>query len=145
MYTLQAIIAKTGTLKNSGLQGANIVSMQQGYEMLPFTNALLEQHGIAFLPLTDEGLEVLPGNIRSLCETLSEQNQIAYVEAEIFGGAGTQACAVFLNARMVVAPIIDESAINHGLKILGVEKNTNFDEFEALGLHEQRDTNKWVD
>lgn len=145
MYALQAIIAKTGTLNSSYLAGAKIISLRQNYEMLPFTDELLEKHEIIFLPLTDEGLAVLPENIRSLCESLSTKNKLAYVEAEFFGGAGTQASAIFSEGNMEVAPIINESAINHALKILGVAKNANFDEFESLGLHEQRDINKWVE
>ena len=144
MYTLQAIIAKAGTLNSSRLEGAQIVPMQQGYEMLPLTDALLEQHEIIFLPLTDEGLADLPDNIKSACEILSVKNKLAYIEAEYFGGAGTQACAVFSNGKMVAAPTISESAINQALKTLGVTKNSNFDEFEAVGLNAERDTNKWV-
>lgn len=132
MYTLQAIIAKTGTLNSSCLEGAKIVSLLQDYEMLPFTDSLLEQHEIIFLPLTDEGLAVLPENISSLCESLSTQNKLAYVEAEFFGGAGTQASVIFSEGNIEADPIINKSAINHALKNLGVEKNNNFDEFETL-------------
>ena len=112
--------------------------------MLPFTDVFLEQHKITSLPLTDEGLADLPENIKSLCKNLSINNKLAYIEAEFFGGTGTQVCSVFINGNMDIAPIISESAINQALKILGVTKNSNFDEFDALGLNTERDTNKWA-
>jgi hypothetical protein len=113
--------------------------------MLPFTKSLLEENKIAFLPLTDEGLEELPENIESLCVNLSKENQLAYVEAEFFGGDGVQASAVFVNGKLKGVPIISESAINQALETLGVLKNANIDEFDAIGLNEHRDTNKWIE
>ncbi|MEW8194556.1 MAG: hypothetical protein AB2793_12670 [Candidatus Thiodiazotropha sp.] len=145
MYTLQAIIAKTGTLSIPSTLNVKIVPLQQGYEMLPFTNSFLEDSNIPFLPLTDEGQEILPNSIKSLCEVLSKQNQLAYVEAELFGGAGTQASVVFSNGRLEVAPKICQSAINQAMAALGVTKAEKPDEFEAIGLNEHRDTNKWVE
>jgi hypothetical protein len=145
MYTLQAIIAKSGAITSPDLKRATVVPLQQNFEMLPFTKSLLEENKIAFLPLTDEGLEELPENIESLCKNLSKENQLAYVEAEFFGGDGVQASAVFVNGKLQGVPIISESAINQALKTLGVLKNANIDEFDAIGLNEHRDTNKWVE
>jgi hypothetical protein len=144
MYTLQAIIAKTGTLNIPSAVGAQIVPLKQGYEMLPFIDSFLEINSIPLLPLTDKGLEALPNSIKSLCEVLSKQCQLAYVEAEFFGGAGMQACAVFASGNIEAVPTVDESAINQAMSMLGVKKFGCFDEFEAVGLNEHRETNQWV-
>ena len=113
--------------------------------MLPFTDDFIEKHQIPFLPLTDEGTELLPENIIKICSVLSTEKQLAYIEAEFFGGAGTQACALFENGKLKLGPKIDESAINEALSILGVEKKASYDEFEAVGLNEHRDTNDWLE
>ena len=112
--------------------------------MLPFTDEFIEKHQIPFLPLTDEGSELLPENIIKMCSALSNEKLLAYLEAEFFGGAGTQACALFENGKLKLGPKINESAINQALAILGVEKNASHDEFEAVGLNEHRDTNDWL-
>lgn len=143
-YTLQAIIAKRGVLNRHPLEGANLVSLKQGYEMLPFTDSFIKKHQIPFLPLTDEGVEQLPESINKLCAALSKEQQLAYVEAEFFGGAGTQACVVFENGETKLGPKVNESAINEALSVLGAEKTTHYDEFEAIGLDVHRDTNEWV-
>ena len=140
-YTIQAIVAKNGTLNDTNNK---LVSLNQSMEMLPLNDVFLEKHKISFLPLTDEGLKELPENLKLLCEEISKNNVVAYIEAEFFGGQGTQACVVFSNSEIKIGPIINDSAINTALNYLGVKKNQSLDEFEALGLNKHRDTNKWV-
>ena len=143
-YTLQAIVAKGGDLKRGSIQDAKIVPLKQNIEMLPFTNVFIKTHKIDFLPLTDEGVENLPKNLMQLCAELSNNKKLAYIEAEFFGGEGTQACVVFLNGKIEKGPLVSESAINVALANLGVAKQGALDEFEAVGLNEQRDTENWV-
>jgi len=143
-YTIQAIIGKSGSLKSVNVASTKLITLEQDMEMLPLTDQFLEEYKISFLPLTDEGLEELPENLKLLCEQASKNKQIAYIEAEIFGGQGTQACTIFNNSKIVFGPLVDDNAINKALKHLGVEKRTGHDEFESLGLNKNRDTNNWV-
>ena len=143
-YTLQAIVAKGGDLNRGSIQDAKMVSLKQNIEMLPFTDVFIKTHEIEFLPLTDEGVENLPKNIMQLCTKLSINKKLAYIEAEFFGGEGTQACVVFSNGLIEKGPLVSKSAINVALANLGVEKGSALDEFEAVGLNEQRDTENWV-
>ena len=143
-YTLQAIVAKGGDINRGSIQDAKVVPLKQNIEMLPFTNVFIKTHEIDFLPLTDEGVENLPNNIMQLCAKLSNNKKLAYIEAEYFGGEGTQACVVFSNGEIEKGPLVSESAINVALANLGVAKGNALDEFEAVGLNEQRDTENWV-
>ena len=144
-YTLQAIIAKNGVFVSSPVEGAVLVQLVQGFEMLPMTSEFREIHGIPFLPLTDEGSEDLPVTIESFCTELSIGQQIVYVEAEFFGGDGVQACAVFTNGKLETNAVIGDAAINDALVALGVDKQSFHDEFDALGLNHHRDTDDWTE
>lgn len=143
-YTLQAIVAKKGTLASKSAEDIYLVSLDQDYELLPFTNDFIDQYQVPPLPLTGDETEALPESIVKLCTVLSEENTLAYVEAEYFGGHGMQAAAVFKDGQLVGVVIIDEFAINHALRLLGVSKNAQSDEFEAVGLSRHRNTNEWI-
>lgn len=143
-YTLQAIIAKKGVFESSSIEGAILVQLVQGFEMLPMTSEFREVHGIPFLPLTDDSPEDLPAAIESFCKKLSNGHRIAYVEAELFGGEGAQACAVFMNGKLETNVVIGDAVINDALVALGVEKQSFQDEFDALGLNQHRDTDDWT-
>lgn len=144
-YTLQAIIAKNGVFDSSPVEGAVLVQLAQGFEMLPLTTDFRELHGIPFLPLTDEGSDTLPLTIKWFCTRLSIGRQIAYVEAEFFGGDGAQASAVFTNGKLEMNAVIDDTTINDALFALGVDKQSYHDEFDALGLDQHRNTDDWVE
>lgn len=143
-YTLQVLIAKQGTLTSLPIDGGVVVRLGQDFEMLPFTGAFIQKHQIAFLPLTDEGLEQLPENVKALCAKYSVNGQLAYVEAEFFGGDGVQGCAVFRNGETVMGPFVSDVAINEALVMLGAKKLSFHDEFDAVGLNEHRDTDAWI-
>ena len=109
--------------------------------MVPLDSAALKTYGFPFCPMTDEGVD-LPTSLISLCQELSAMGSVAYVEAEFFGGAGTQACALFAGGkagRVLVSP----NAINEALKWLNVSAGEAVDEFEAVGLGRHRETESW--
>lgn len=143
-YTLQALIAKSGVLGSFPINSGVLVPLTQGFEMLPFTSEFIQKHQISFLPLTDEGDEQLPENVKALCSKFSMGGQVAYVEAEFFGGDGAQGCALFKNGEMAFGPLVNDAAINEALVILGVSKLSCHDEFDALGLSKHRNTNAWI-
>ena len=143
-YTLQAVIAKSEAFSLPLPQGLQVVRLQGGIDMLPLSTQALKVHGISFCPLTDEGEEELPQTLLELCEQLSKQCVLAYIEAEFFGGAGAQAHALFSEGKAVGQPVVSDSAINDALRYLGVVKGEAHDEFESVGLGQHRDTNEWV-
>ena len=143
-YTLQAIITKSDALPTlpNKLQ---LVNLRGGMDLLPLGTEALKAHSLSFCPLTDEGQENLPPGMVKLCEELSAQCSLAYVEVELFGGAGTQAHAIFSAGKQVGPVVVSDSAVNQALRYLGFGKGEAFDEFEAVGLGKCRSTDDWLE
>lgn len=141
-YTLQAVIARSGAFSGPLPQGLKLIRLVGGMDMLPLGTEGLKVHGIPFCPLTDE--KGLPPQLSKLCEHLSKQCTLAYVEAELFGAAGIQAHALFSEGKAIGQAVVSGSAINDALRYLGVAKGEAHDEFEAAGLGRHRDTDEWA-
>jgi hypothetical protein len=77
------------------------------------------------------------------CE-LSRNGLVAYLEAEFFGGTGTQAHVLFRDGHMLGIPVIAKDAINRALKAFNVPVGASHDEFAAVGLGRCRDTEDWL-
>ena len=143
-YTLQAVIAKSGSFSGPLPQKLQVVGLRGGIDMLPLTTEALKIHSISFCPLVDEGSEEVPPQLLKLCEGLSNKCTLAYIEAEFFGGAGAQAHALFSKGKAIGQAVVSESAINEVLSYLGVTRGEAHDEFEAVGLGQHRDTDGWL-
>ena len=142
-YTLQAIITTAGAV--DGLPASlKAVALPGGVYMIPMGTAALQAHSLPFLPLTDEGNKELPLGIAKLCEGLSAECDLAYVEAEFFGGTGAQAHALFSGGKMVGPVVVSDAAINAALRHLGVQKAEAPDEFDAVGLGRHRNADDWL-
>jgi len=111
--------------------------------MVPLSERMRQNHDIPFLPLTDEGVAVVPESIALVVESMAKSGKVAYVEAEFFGGTGTQACVTRDVTGQVSKPVVDDNAINAALKFLGVRIEDHHDEFDALGLGRCRATEDW--
>ncbi len=69
----------------------------------------------------------------------------AYVETDYFGGAGEQGAIAARDGSVAFGPRHGEHGpINAALKILGVRKQKDLDEFDTLGLRLFRDNGKLV-
>ena len=143
-YTLQAIVGLRQALRDARSEHLVTIALTDILTMAPLTTQTRKHHEIPFLPLTDEGAEVLPKSIALLCRKLSRHGLIAYIEAEFFGGTGEQAHALFKNGVALGSPVITEDAINQALRHLGVLPGHHQDEFAAVGLALFRDTDDWA-
>ena len=144
-YTLQAIIGAREVFEKWRNEGLAHVELTDMLTMIPLTAALRTRFDIPRLPLTDEGEQpVLPDSLNSLCKELSRAGLVAYVEAEFFGGAGSQAHVLFSQGTMIAGPVVAERAINQALRQLSVHSESNMDEFDAVGLGRHRHTDAWV-
>ena len=139
-YTIQAFIGDTADAKSAAPSGSLIVTLSQSKALVPLTASVRKEHGILFLPLTDDGSDKVPESVMVFA---SRAKKIAYIEAEFFGGDGTQAAAVWEDGRLIFGPVVGDDAINQALRLLDVEKKEFFDEFEALKLGRHRDTDEW--
>src|SRR5690348_10352070 len=133
-YTLQALIADEGVISAAVPTAAVLVRLPQGKAMIPLCEEMREAHDIPFLPLTDEGAAEVPDGITAIAAPIAKAGRVVYVEAEFFGGDGTQACVTWDSPLQASRPVVDASAINTALQFLGVTVGDHHDEFDALGL-----------
>ena len=111
------------------------------FALWPIDESYQDKYDTPFLPITDEGLSEVPTAVVSLTKKLG---RCAYIEAEIFGGDGIQASAVFDAGVQIDETLLSWRAINSALKSLGVVPRDGFDEFDTLGLGAERSTEAWL-
>ena len=125
MYRLQAVIAGAGVLVSD-----RVVPLAQDLVLLP----------LSAVPDSEQLVE------------WSRRGPVAFVDAEFFGGTGSQRAQVWEQGRSVLGPLVreeddpapDVSPISRALRRLGVVKGEHRDEFDAVGLGRHRDTEDWV-
>lgn len=143
-YTLQAIIAKSGSLLTELPKPLKVVQLQTDVALVPLGVDARKALHLPFLPLVDDGNQGLPVQLHELCQRLSLGCSLAYVEAEFFGGVGMQAHALYSVGKSMGLPLISEAAINDALRFVGSPTGESMDEFETAGLGLHRDTDSWL-
>ena len=145
-YVIQAIILGPRAAAPGTFEGLSVVSLPQGLIMAPLADGARQRLGLSFCPLTDEGEDPrLPESVVDLLRSLSRDGRAAYIEAEIFGGAGLQACLLADAGEIVDTIYVDVHAINAALAFLGVTAEGGQDEFDAVGLGRHRWTEEWME
>lgn len=154
MYGLRALIATERVLR--GLAGtdstapAGVVPLDQGLWMLPMTSRMFEAFGGEDDP---DKFPNAPAELQRALASSSRRGPVAYVEAEYFGGTGTQSAQVWDGGTVVLGPLVladDESPptagspISRALRRLGVAQGNHHDEFDAVGLGRYRTTDDWL-
>lgn len=155
-YSLYALVAKESVIRvlQAGT-GIRPVELTQGLWLLPLSEALRPSRsdtearpfGTVFWCLTSE--------VESLARRASAAGLVAYLEAEIFGGDGTQAVVAWRDGNVCLGPVItdlwmqdrSDSAqwpFNRVLRELGVSRRDAFDEFDAAKLYRHRSTEEWA-
>lgn len=145
-YTIQSIISDSSIKDklNEMEMEMYYVDLPLNMVMIPLTYDFVDKNYMPFLPLTDEGALSIGEKLINLCKELSIGKKVVYIEAEFFGGEGTQACNLYENGKECEPPLIDIEAINHALKWLGIEHSEDKDEFSLLGLDAHRNTDGWI-
>ena len=134
------------------------MELPQGYGLLPITSGVSGRlgGGGGVKPFGDV-FWFLSGVIEALARRISLAGAVAYVEAEIFAGTGTQAMVLWCGGEVCLGPVITqvgslvpelsssvEWAFNQAFRRLGADRGGAVDEFEALGLGRWRRTEDWV-
>jgi hypothetical protein len=132
------------------------VKLPQGYGLLPITSHVLDHLGGDDIRPFGEALWSLSSGLDALARRISLAGDIAYLEAEIFGGTGTQAMVLWRGGGVCLGPVTTEFTatapdpsssqhwpFNQALRELGVDRGDSFDEFDALGLGRCRHTEEW--
>jgi hypothetical protein len=137
--------------------GWTFAELPQGYGLLPVTRQLFDKLGHAQARPFSDTFRHLSAGLEALAQQVSHSGGIAYLEAEMFGGIGTQAVVVWRGDQIVLGPETTEFrtgtpprppsaqwAFNHGLRELGVNKSNASDEFDAVHLGRHRHTEDWL-
>lgn len=132
-------------------------ALLQGFRFVPFLleldTALRDRFGKDDATSLPE-FPLIGGTFLAYAHDLSTTTPVALVRTEYFGGFGEQSAALFKQGQMVLGPLrekVDRSEtkrapgpINQVLREMGVRRAEARDEFEALGLHELRDMDRWL-
>jgi hypothetical protein len=116
--------------------------------------------GTMVRPVDVRGMSVEPGfhrldaDAETSARRISADGRVVYVEAEFFGGTGTQASIGWEAGQRSFGPVktqigedepgfetvdeVAEMAINQALRWLGVRRTARLDEFDVLGLRRLR-------
>jgi len=155
-YELRALAGSHAVAAEAaGLAGATQVGLAQGYGLVLITPAVLLRLGGAGNTFGTT-FWYLSAGVEALARRVSHTGPIAYLEAEMFGGTGTQATVVWLHGEVWLGPATTQFgwpppdrasspqwAFNQALRQIGVTRGAAFDEFEAAGLGRHRHTGDW--
>ncbi|WP_370963784.1 hypothetical protein [Amycolatopsis sp. cg9] len=153
-YQLQATVATEPVLRKLAgmVEDACIVPLAQHLWLLPMTGALFDAVAVAGAAEL-EGFWKAPAGFGHALTACSAEGPIAYVEADYFGGSGTQSAQVWDGGRVSLGPLhlaegkpipAEGSPISRALRRLGVVRGEHFDEFDAVGLGRHRETDGWL-
>lgn len=154
-FRLQAVIAREHVLRELAghVPEARIVALGQHLSLLPMTDEYHDAIAISGAPKIDAFWRAPAGFAHALI-ACSATGSVAYVEAEYFGGTGTQAAQVWLAGKVTLGPLshdgnepfsaTEPSPISQALRQLGAVAGGHFDEFGAVGLGRHRDTEDWL-
>ena len=140
-YTIQAIVGYSIEMAKAPSEDLILVQLSCGIGIWPFDSGFQKKRDVRFLPLIEKGTTTLPSLITLVVADLSK---CAYIEAEMFGGNGTQASVLYgrggQRGNITTAP----RAINEALRWLGVRAAYELDEFDTVGLGAVRHTDLWA-
>ncbi|MEU4253510.1 hypothetical protein AB0F15_39575 [Amycolatopsis sp. NPDC026612] len=153
-YDLQAVVAAQPVLSTlvGAIEEAHIVPLGQHLSLLPMTDALFDAVTVAGGPKS-RGFWKMPAGFDRALAACSTTGPVAYLEADYFGGTGSQNAQVWDGGHGVLGPLhlaenqpfpADGSPISRALRRLGVHKGHHHDEFDAVGLGRHRDTDDWL-
>jgi hypothetical protein len=143
--------------------GLKTVPLAAGLTMLPLTHIALEQLGAE--DPNDDRIKpdwILRQAVATLAEHMSAERRVLYVFGETFGGPGTQEAIGWYQGRLFYGPTGTcdleadrepgyqiapprDSAINGGLRAMGVQAPPGVGEYETIGLTRYRMIDDWID
>jgi hypothetical protein len=152
-YTLKAVVGDGRALRELSGRAGRVVFLGQHLSLLPVTD---DYHDAVSVPGAAELAPFwrAPTGFADALAACSVAGPVAYLEADYFGGAGTQVAQVWDRGEVVLGPLTDDARlpfsaervgpISAALCRLGVVRGGCFDEFEAVGLGRHRDTEDWL-
>ena len=149
-YHLNAILGDLKRLQAvaSTVPPAAVVPLTGELGLIPLTEELFDaiNKGSTEKYEADERhFTYLSMQIARWLESLSAGTTIAYIEADYFGGRGTQCAVAWRDGIEVLPPTKAKGAINQVLRLLGIHAQSGQDEFDTVGLSRHRNMEDWLE
>lgn len=157
-YDIAGFISRQGNFdifKAKSPVHISVVPLRQNFDLM-LNNVNLE-HSLAIAPrdriTASQDFRYLDKRMADFAERLSNDNVVAYIEAQYFGGNGAQSAIVWQDGMMifahpdngVVARVPGRiGPINSALRLLDASADGARDEFEAVGLSACRHNMDWL-
>ncbi|OWA33461.1 hypothetical protein B9G55_22635 [Saccharibacillus sp. O16] len=144
-YTFQGFIGEPEVLEAAAarFQHVKLIPLTESLSTIPLGEELeqeINQGESQLLELWD----ILTDRIEAVGLGLSQYGRLAYVEADYFGGTGDQGCVVWEKGQELLREVRADKAINHALKLLGVQTVEGFvDEFDTVDMGRHRRVESW--
>lgn len=145
-FTLEAILLDKAATRHA--PDFPTVVLSKGITLLPVTDDVFDQVAATSPSSETRGpFWKLSGALEALIIDVSRHGRVAYIEADYFGGTGTQSAAVWHNGWVIMEPEHANGIgpINRALSALGVIAAPGQDEFDAVKLGRHRRTSAWTD
>lgn len=150
-YVLYGVVGPAAALQLClALTHGAVVQLGQGLSLMPMTADLFDevQRGGA-VDARFAACQMFPPGFEATIARWSVTDPVAYLEADYFGGVGTQFAAVWHHGDLVLGPVVKaahgRSPISQALRRMGVSAAGNTDEFDAVGLGRHRHVEDWLD
>lgn len=92
-----------------------------------------------------EKYEFLTSDIETeILKTINNQ-MIAYIEVEYFGGIGVQNGIIWKEGKRIFDQSGPQNVVNSILQQFGIVRTKSKDEFDVVGLNRHRYTDDWID
>ena len=138
-HSIRAVLGPLLSIQKlaDGWDCAEVIELPQGTGMVFLTDAFLDriaERSGASGALCSPALSYLTAAADQFLRRASLRTRLVYLETSYFGGAGTQAGALYEDGQIQTAPRAGEGTINRLLRELGVRRSLGRDEFDSLGL-----------
>lgn len=150
-YVLYGVVGSAAALRPClALTHGAVVPLGQGLSLMPMTEELfdeLRQGGEVDARFA--ACQMFPPGFAETIASWSLVDPVGYLEAEYFGGVGTQFAAVWHRGDLVLGPLDraagGRSPISQALRRMGASAAGHLDEFDAVGLDKHREVEDWLD
>ena len=139
MYCLYAILGRSRDLIHNSLDypGASVILMGEGIGMIPLSERLLnaiDPPELSYNTNTAPSFEFLSDKVATWVRHLSRDTRVAYAEAELINGEGTESAVMWRDGNVTLGPLHGTGAVKHALHALSVFPRNGRDAFELIGL-----------
>ncbi|MGN7412379.1 hypothetical protein [Paenibacillus sp. SAF-068] len=144
-YDFRGIIASVDfiDLYRNRYRSLVIIPLINSLVAIPLTDDLFDEINTN-KGITITNYEYLTDQIGKFCSEISQSGRTAYVEAEYFGGVGSQNGIVWELGEVIFEETLSNNAINKSLEILGVMRLKEKDEFDTARLGRHRFIDDWL-